>query len=116
MREVDPNRAKSGVAYRQQTMVKVRWEWLSLLIIQIGLTLLFVVAVMIQTARLGMDVVKSSNTAELFAFQGMHENGAGSNLAQETDGLKYRGIKTELSPTLSGQLVQGEHGWKLKIS
>ncbi|VUC23507.1 unnamed protein product [Clonostachys rosea] len=116
MREVDPNRAKSGIAYRQQTMTKVRWEWLSLLIIQIGLTLVFVVAVMIQTARLGMDVVKSSNTAELFAFQGMHENGAGSNLALETDGLKYRGIKTELSPTLSGQLVQGEHGWKLKIS
>lgn len=63
-----------------------------------------------------MDVVKSSNTAELFAFHGASNDKAGSALAAESDGLKDSGINTVLSPTLAGKLVKGERGWKLKLS
>ncbi|KAK7212663.1 hypothetical protein V2G26_019841 [Clonostachys chloroleuca] len=92
----------------QVNMVVIRWEWLSFLVIQVALALVFQVVVVAQTARLGVDIVKSSNIAELFALQGSGDKYMDDSLS--------RGISTTVTDEQYGELVKDTHGWKLHLS
>jgi hypothetical protein len=62
-----PEDAQSGTAFIRTTIVVVAWKWLALLAVQIALASAFFVAIVVYTARLGIDTVKTSATAGLFA-------------------------------------------------
>ncbi|VUC26724.1 unnamed protein product [Clonostachys rosea] len=118
MRNGDDHEMVNGIAYKEETFVRVRWEWLSFLVVQIALTIIFLAAVMIQTAILDMDIVKSSNTAELFALQGQGIERVptlnGENALGER--FQYKGIKTRVHGASEGRLIRDPgFGWKLHI-
>ncbi|CAH0023487.1 unnamed protein product [Clonostachys rhizophaga] len=104
----EPVALEGSNTYEQVNMVVIRWEWLSFLVIQIALALVFQVIVVAQTAQLGVDVVKSSNMAELFALQGFGD--------KYMDDGQSRGISTTVTDERYGELVKDTHGWKLHLS
>ena len=107
----DTKGAVEGEGFIRETYTFVRWEWLTLLAAQVGLAVVFVIAIIIHTARIGVDVVKSSNTAELFALQG--DNGPrGTNIMASTQSM---GIKTKLAKESTGMLLNTGGEWKLKL-
>lgn len=59
-----------GTVLLAQTFVVVRWAWLAFLSAQVGLSIVFMALVVAQTARLDVDVVKSSALAGVFAVSG----------------------------------------------
>jgi hypothetical protein len=80
----------------------VRWAWLAFLAAQIGLSFVFLLAVMLYTAALGVDVVKSTSVAELFAMRprGFSEP---------------RGIRPSIDGQLVGRLRKEGHLWNLEV-
>lgn len=76
--------SEEGETLIPETFVEVRWEWLAFVATQVGLSIVFVVCIAWHTARLGVDVVKSSNMSELFALRGTMGDG---QLPQEAAGI-----------------------------
>lgn len=112
----------TGSAYMGILRVAIRWEGIAFLVVHTGLAILFLIAVIVHTARLGVDVVKISNTASLFAIT------AGSKLEVQwtPDGrwLTSDGIKPLLdgkdpveNRSLVGKLRKGEdgQGWRMEV-
>lgn len=89
-----------------QQYVEIRWGWMAFLAAQITITIMFLVSVMIHTAILEVGIVKSANTAELFALQ-----------QGEHVGIKgVVGIQTIVDSSWKAKLVNdGDCGWKLKL-
>lgn len=96
------------------TYVTVRWGWISFIAVQIALTIAFLLGVVVHTAKLDMDVVKSSNLAELFA-SGLEEQ-AGRESAGDGNNASTTGLKRSVSHDLLGQLQRDEDGkWRLLV-
>lgn len=108
LRQTDTGGAISGQGSNYESFILVRWEWLSLLGCQVILTAIFLTSVIIHTARLGVDVVKSANTAELFAL-GNHNQPRIATLGQD----RLEGITTRLDRATMVRLRKSEAGWKL---
>jgi hypothetical protein len=115
MRET--GREENGTALASVTFVEVRWEWLTLVAAQVVLSIAFLLAVVIGTARLGVDVVKSSNMAELFAMQELDCNGCSKASGGESraEGVVYGGIKTEVGKDIEATLRRDDAGWRLEV-
>ncbi|WZH42053.1 uncharacterized protein QYS62_003021 [Fusarium acuminatum] len=62
----DPN--VDGVSLQSVVYVKVGWEWLALLSIQVGLSILLLICIIIETAKARVDVIKGSTVQVLFAI------------------------------------------------
>ncbi|KIL84968.1 hypothetical protein FAVG1_11838 [Fusarium avenaceum] len=62
----DPN--VDGVSLQRVVYVKVGWEWLALLSIQVGLSILLLICIIIETAKARVDVIKGSTVQVLFAI------------------------------------------------
>ena len=110
LRTADKNGSVKGKGFNRETYMFVRWQWLALLAGQVSLTVVFVVAIVIHTARIGVDVVKSSNAAELFALQ---ENKSGGTGMMEKS--QSWGIRTKVGKASEGILINTGEGWKLQI-
>ncbi|KAL6918855.1 hypothetical protein FSST1_002881 [Fusarium sambucinum] len=110
IRSADTQSSVRGDSFNRETYMFVRWQWLTLLAAQVGFTVAFVVAIVIHTARIGVDVVKSSNAAELFALQ--------ENRSQETrmaEKSQSWGIRTKVGKASEGILINSGGGWKLQV-
>ncbi|KAM0228683.1 hypothetical protein ACHAPO_010544 [Fusarium lateritium] len=110
IRSADTQSSVRGESFNRETYMFVRWQWLTLLAAQVGFTVAFVVAIVIHTARIGVDVVKSSNAAELFALQ--------ENRSQETrmaEKSQSWGIRTKVGKASEGILINSGGGWKLQV-
>ncbi|KAH7316913.1 hypothetical protein B0I35DRAFT_512755 [Stachybotrys elegans] len=94
-----------GEAFFPVTILRVRWEWLTFLAVQLVLTVVFLVSVIINTERMGVDIVKSSNMAELFAL----------HIGEAEDSVKTGGISSSVDRKTAAELYHGGQGWKLKI-
>lgn len=84
----------------------MRWPWLSLLAAQIFLTMMFFAFVVFDTAQVGVEIVKSSNIAELMAINQRRES---------LDDHLPRGIAGEVVGSFKGRLVRGGGGWNLNV-
>ncbi|CAG9980524.1 unnamed protein product [Clonostachys byssicola] len=115
LRATEKSGTVRGSAYEMQTYIVVRWEWLSFLATQIFLTVVFQIAVIVQTARMSVGIVKSSNMAELFAFYGDDDDNSSQTWALAAAGLRTRGIGTKINNSVEAKLVPGSHGWNLRI-
>lgn len=112
MRESAEDGEVIGEALQRETFIKVRWEWLTFLAAQIGLTAVFIVVVMFHTARLDVDIVKSSNISELFA---LGNNNWSKSLNDEHGSLKSSGINTKFHKDLRGRLIREDGVWSLEV-
>ncbi|KAL0933653.1 uncharacterized protein CTRU02_210452 [Colletotrichum truncatum] len=59
---------ESGSAWQDERFVEIRWPWLSLLAAQVGLSILTLLIIIIQTAGLDIDIVKGSPLPALLAI------------------------------------------------
>lgn len=115
MREVGFD--SDGTALTSVTFVEVRWEWMTLVSAQVGLSIVFLLSVMYGTAKLGVDVVKSSNMAELFAFsatgrQDGWKHGESHSAYQD---VGRAGIKTQVGKDVGATLRRGREGWYMEV-
>lgn len=111
-----------GVIQTSETIVVIRWEWLSLVATQIVLTMAFLLAVIWHTARLNVSIVKTSNMAELLAIsKDNHNDNNSSNDGAEVsapagDGRTIVcGIRAHADGGLVGKLARGANGWALHV-
>jgi hypothetical protein len=58
-----------GTAYTPQIFVVVRWGWLSMLIVQVTLSSVLLLATAVVTRRRGLQVLKASSLADMFALR-----------------------------------------------
>ncbi|CAP72647.1 uncharacterized protein PODANS_2_780 [Podospora anserina S mat+] len=108
----------SGTAWQEERYISVRWEWLSLVAAQIGLALVVLVLVMVQTARLGVPVVKSDILPAFFAVglaeRAEAERGRVSDVGFSPE-VKKNGATPEESFALMGELQKTQKGkWVLE--
>ncbi|KAK0662518.1 hypothetical protein QBC41DRAFT_359614 [Cercophora samala] len=109
----------NGTAWQEETYISVRWEWLSLVAAQIGLSLVVLLLVMVQTAGLGVPVVKSSILPAFFAVglaeRAEAERGREVMFSPEAKGGEKRGVTPEESYALMGGLQKTQRGkWVLE--
>ena len=100
----------------QETFIIVRWEWLSFLAAQLGLTLVSLLAITLHTASLDIDIFKSSNIPELFANRGA---GASDQAPDDVGFGESTGlieIKNGLDKTVQGQLLREGLRWRLHVA
>lgn len=99
---------QDGQTLVPETFVRVRWEWLAFVAIQVGLSILFLITIACQTVHLGLDVVKSSNMSELFALR---HNTAYTQLPSEA-----AGIRPLVDPSIVARLQNTDDTWALEVS
>ncbi|KAK4178302.1 hypothetical protein QBC36DRAFT_344725 [Triangularia setosa] len=108
-----------GTAWQEETYFSVRWEWLSLVAAQIGLSLVVLLLVMVHTAVLGVPIVKSSILPAFFAVglteRAQAERGRDPILVQEAKGSRGKSATPEESLALMGDLQKTQQGeWVLE--
>ncbi|KAI6772966.1 hypothetical protein HG530_003924 [Fusarium avenaceum] len=102
------NKVRGYAEISQQTII-IRWAWLSLLVTQIVLMILFMIYVIYETSKLEVQVVKGSNIAELKAM--------GQEISSlESECALVGGISDKVDADLMGRLVRSDGGWKLKVN
>lgn len=77
----------NGTALIQQTFVSIRWEWITLLIIQVALSIIVLIVAISHTEIIGIPVIKGNPLPGLFAI-GAQERYA---VEQEQMGVKASG-------------------------
>lgn len=112
MRESAEDGEVVGKALERETFIKVRWEWLTFLAVQICFTSVFLIVVMVHTARLDVDIVKSSNISELFA---LGNDNWGKSQTDEQKPLNPSGINTKIHKGLRGHLIREDGVWRLDV-
>jgi hypothetical protein len=85
--------------------VKVRWAWLSYLLVLFGLSFVFLVAVMIKSSYSQADILKSWALAVIYAFSEMHRG----KLSQ----VEMRGKIWQEAQKINVRLVRRSNGWQL---
>ncbi|KAF5011524.1 hypothetical protein FDECE_2355 [Fusarium decemcellulare] len=86
----------------------VRWQWLTLLLVQVALTIVFLISVMVQTHKLEVDVVKSQLLPALFAIETPIDIVQSRREADKDVAEVYR-----KAPRLAGRLKKIDGGWEL---
>lgn len=104
----------AGEALQTEAFVIVRWEWLAFLAAQVGLAIIFLLAIVINTARLGVDVVKSNNLAELFAAE-RHRGGGGGSGVVERETYGADGLRAAPEPGVVARLTSENGVWGLNL-
>ncbi|KAG4291560.1 hypothetical protein FPRO06_13781 [Fusarium proliferatum] len=107
--KTDESNTIQGYAEIDQPTIIIHWAWLSLSATQILLMVVFVVYVILETAKLDIQVVKGSNIAELKAM-------GQENSIPESDYILAGGITESVDADLVGRLVKSNSGWNLKVN
>ncbi|TVY68254.1 hypothetical protein Focb16_v002109 [Fusarium oxysporum f. sp. cubense] len=107
--KTDINNTVQGYAEINQPTIIIHWAWLSLLVAQILLMVVFVIYVILETAKLDVQVVKGSNIAELKAI-------GQENSIPELEYVLAGGIAESVDADLVGRLVKSDSGWSLKVN
>lgn len=111
MRSHQVNGNITGESFDTETYIIVRWSWISFLSIQIGLTLVFVAFAAIDTAQLGVPIIKSSNLGELFALHHHSES-----LVRDSNNIDQQsGIGQTIHNGTYGRLVNNDNNWHLEL-
>ncbi|KAF6806962.1 hypothetical protein CSOJ01_08466 [Colletotrichum sojae] len=105
----------TGLAWRDETYVHVRWPWLTLLVAQVGLSVLTFVLVVAQTAGLNIEIVKGSSLPALLAVKAEYKV---SLITEQRDGSKTvrkRPRPLHLQATgITGAFQRSGRGWTLQ--
>lgn len=102
-----------GKARIGEPFLVIRWQWLALLVTQVLFTVLFLAYVIINTARLDVEIVKSSNIAELLALnrqRGLHHRTTGDQERDLPDG-----IRPGVEEKVHGRLTRHNGEWGLDL-
>jgi len=92
-----------------QPTIIIQWAWLSLLVTQVLLMVMFVLYVILETAKLNVQIVKGSNIAELVAMGYEHS-------VPRSESVLSGGIAKSVRGDLMGRLVKSDNGWNLKVN
>lgn len=101
------NNKVKGESANNEVFIVIRWEWITLLVIQIGVSVIFLIWVAIDTYLLGVPVLKSSNLGELFALQ----RPGYSPIAQG----EKTGFGHGIEKGIQGRLVREQDSWHLDV-
>ncbi|KAK6077793.1 hypothetical protein SCUP234_06551 [Seiridium cupressi] len=97
--------AVNGTALTQQTFVSIRWEWVTLLVVQVFLSLVVLIVAIFRTEMIGIPIIKGNPLPGLFAIS-----------AQEKYTIEQQqmGITTSVpNHVLDGDLKRVGNKWML---
>lgn len=110
------NSSVSGIAYGSNYVV-IRWPFLSVLVIQVFVAILFLAILIVETMTLKVDVVKGKLLPVLFAIDGeektklfQDEKEDGKEIEDEV----VRAMRAMAPRVLGGLKGDGSGGWKLQ--
>lgn len=104
-----------GETLAPETYVTVRWAWLSLISLQVGLSAAFLIITILETSSAGIAVVKNSALSTLFAINSEDKTQLEQGLASQAHQSEYRRIVQDGSGIV-GSLTLAERGWSLRSS
>lgn len=94
-----------------EPFVSVRWEWLSLIAVQIGLSIVVLIFSIIATARSGLSIVKASPLPAFFAISAAEK----MRLHDKTDVIGDASTKNMVKANgVAGRLREDGNLWKLE--
>ncbi|KAJ0364990.1 hypothetical protein COL26b_012252 [Colletotrichum chrysophilum] len=102
-----------GTAWAKQTYIKVRWEWLTFLAVQICLSVVILVMVIWETATADVDIIKSSTLPALFAINS-EELANIEHRFEEGEPLVEKGHQQVVPRGIGGQLYKTGGKWILR--
>ncbi|KAF6840725.1 hypothetical protein CMUS01_03822 [Colletotrichum musicola] len=102
-----------GTAWKSETYVKVRWAWLTFLIVQVWLSIVILIMVIGETATAGIDIVKSSTLPSLFAINSEAKADL-EHKFEEGEPLVEKGHRRVVPWGIGGQLHKVDGKWQLR--
>lgn len=108
----------TGTVLATESYVQVRWAWLTFLVIQVALSISFLLGIMVQTAVWNVKVLKGSPTAALFAISAQDkaylEDREHVTLDNSRSGRPRGEMASELQ-SITCRFRPGERGWTLEV-
>ncbi|KAF6816773.1 hypothetical protein CPLU01_13755 [Colletotrichum plurivorum] len=105
----------TGLAWRNETYVHVRWPWLTLLVVQVGLSVLTFVLVVVQTAGLDIEIVNGSSLPALLAVKADEKASLLNELRDEPDTTSKSAEPVYLEATgITRAFQRSGRGWTLE--
>ncbi|KAF6814700.1 hypothetical protein CSOJ01_03923 [Colletotrichum sojae] len=102
-----------GVAWNSESFIRVRWPWLTFLIVQVGLSFIILMLIILETATAGVDVVKSSTLPSLFAINSEAKADL-EHKFEEGEPLVEKGHRRVVPWGIGGQLHKVDGKWQLR--
>ncbi|KAF4846065.1 hypothetical protein CGCSCA4_v006524 [Colletotrichum siamense] len=110
---VDGGVIVEGTAWTKQTYIKVRWEWLTFLAVQVCLSIIILVMIIWETAVADVDIIKSSTLPALFAINS-EELASIEHRFEEGEPLVEKGHQQVVPHGIGGQLHKTGGKWILR--
>jgi hypothetical protein len=98
------NSTITGTSYAQQTLIRIRWPYISFLAVQLGLTIIVLLFTIVATHRSRMQILKGNSLATMCALsQGAKTKVGGM---EDIEGLKKRakGMRVGLERGADGEV------------
>ncbi|KAK1702431.1 hypothetical protein BDP67DRAFT_452867 [Colletotrichum lupini] len=103
----------SGTAWLEERFVSIRWPWLTLLAAQVGLSILTLAIIMVETASLDIEIVKGSPLPALLAVHPDEKSVLLADHVEETPNKDSRLPHLRASGITGGLRRDGEY-WVLQ--
>ena len=98
------NSTITGTAYAQQTLIRIRWPYLSLLAAQLGLTIIILLFTIVATYRSRMQILKGNSLATMCALsQGIKAELGGMGDMESLKG-RAKGMRVGLERGTDGEV------------
>src|SRR5277367_2842452 len=86
------NSTITGTAYALQTLIRIRWPYISLLVVQLGLTIMVLLFTIVATYRSRMQILKGNSLATMCALSQEVKTQLGG--MEDMEALKIRAKET----------------------
>src|SRR5277367_149917 len=90
------NSTVTGTAYAQQTLIRIRWPYISLLAVQLGLTIIVLLFTIVATYRSRMQILKGNSLATMCALSQGVKNELGGMEDMKRLKIRARGMRVAL--------------------
>jgi hypothetical protein len=98
------NSTITGTAYAQQTLIRIRWPYLSLLAAQLGLTIIVLLFTIIVTYRSRMQILKGNSLATMCALSQRVKAELGGMEDMERLKRRANGMRVALERGMDGEV------------
>lgn len=106
----------NGGAWKSESYIKVRWPWLTFLAAQVLLSVVILVMIITETARSGVDIVKSSTLPSLFAINSKDKAEMEDDFDKEEPVFDDGSHRRLVPQGIGGHLNKMDGKWQLRSS
>src|ERR1700722_6673510 len=98
------NSTITGTAYALQTLIRIRWPYISFLAVQLGLTIIVLLFTIVATYRSRMQILKGNSLATMSALSQRVKTKLGGMEDMERLKKRAKGMRVELERGADGEV------------